>query len=282
MTTSPVMVVNLKTKSGTDSQAFLKLYDRCFGTNLRILDGKYTACRAVDEDAFQSFLLQGKIGPFIRELEDKNRKSLLPLSACDFHDDSPDGMARYESALWYEANEHFNNETEAYTRLADLQGTSIPRMHAHVCLSLSGRNSDAPKNQLQPGTENYLDFKGVLMEVITGYNLWDLPTSCAAPADKGEWPGIIQQAVDTAHEINKRGLILKDSGPRNVVVDQSSQTPSLIDFAQCLFKDRLFELLEEMSSSEDDDNDNEDEWDAETEFWQRVRSLNALRRLVQL
>ncbi|KAF4460295.1 serine threonine- kinase fnkB [Fusarium albosuccineum] len=269
---APVMMVNFKTTLGSDTQAILKLYDRRFGTHLRISDGKYAPCKTADEDAYQSFLRQGKMEPFIHELEEENRNSLIPLSACDFNDGSPDGTARYEAALWYEANEHFNNESQAYAQLADLQGTSIPRVYAHVRLASPRCNSEALQNQLQPDTENYLDVNGVLMETITGCSLWDLPNSAAAPEDEGKWSTIIQQAVDAAHEINKRGLLLEDSGPRNVMINQSSQKPFIVDFAQCHFKDKLFRLWEEISL--DGEEGDEDEWNLEIEYWMRVRSSN--------
>ncbi|KAJ3541644.1 hypothetical protein NM208_g4511 [Fusarium decemcellulare] len=279
MTMSPVMLVNFSTASGASAQAILKLYDRRFGTHLRVLYGKHAPCQLEDEDAFRFFLSQGKMEPFIRELEEENKNSLIPLSASSFYDNSPDGRARYEAALWHEANEHFNNETQAYAQLIDLQGTSIPQVYAHIRLTSPGYNTNASDSRLQPETETekYLHINGILIEVITGYNLWDLPISAAAPSDKTKWPAIIQQAVDKAYEINKRGLILKDSGPRNVMVDQSSETPFIIDLAQCYFKDRLFALWEEISLGEyerDGDDEDEDEWNPEVEYWERVRSSN--------
>jgi hypothetical protein len=42
-----------------------------------------------------------------------------------------------------------------------------------------------------------------------------------------------------AHEINELGIIMWDAAPRNVVVDQQSHTPRIIDFAQGRFRDKL-------------------------------------------
>ncbi|KAF4448626.1 hypothetical protein F53441_8002 [Fusarium austroafricanum] len=245
------MEVTFENSSGICSSAILKLYDRRFGTNLRSgEDGKYSPCRSQDEAAYQSFLRQGKMGPFLEELEEEYRTALIPPVAYEFSEDEdrPDGRhveatARFEAALWYEADQHFKDEAEAYQRLGDLQGESIPRVYAHS------------------NSEDYLSVNGILIEKIQGFNLRDLATFLPVPSDYAEWTAIVQRAVDTAHEVNKRGIILLDSGPRNVMVDLDSKTPFIIDLAQCYFKDRMFDLWEKLGWGEDDGDGNEDEDD---------------------
>lgn len=54
------------------------------------------------------------------------------------------------------------------------------------------------------------------------------------------------------HEINKRGIMMGDCAPRNVIVDEDSKVPSVIDLAQCKFKDRVVAALERYYTSDGD------------------------------
>ncbi|KNA98578.1 hypothetical protein FOXG_02899, partial [Fusarium oxysporum f. sp. lycopersici 4287] len=56
---------------------------------------------------------------------------------------------------------------------------------------------------------------------------------------------ILQRAVDSAQEINKWGIVLGDRAPRNVAVDQTSHQVFLVDFAQCFFRDTMFDPWDE-------------------------------------
>ncbi|KAK3941993.1 hypothetical protein QBC46DRAFT_380915 [Diplogelasinospora grovesii] len=269
ITMSPVMDVTINTESGSNFRAVLKLYDRRFGTDLRSIRGEHAPHTAADEAVFQSFVRQGKMGPFLRELEEEMKTALISPKASHLYDGTPEGSAKYEAALWQECNDYFDCETEAYARLRDLQGRSIPRMYAHVCLA--PRSSDAPPDLLQSQTARYLEVKGVLLELIPGYSLWDLPTSPLAPPDpKKTWPAIVQSAVDAAHDINRRGVIMKDCGPRNVVVDERSQTPFIIDLAQCCFRDKATEAWEKTREPGEEDED----WDPDVEYWERVMGFD--------
>jgi hypothetical protein len=60
---------------------------------------------------------------------------------------------------------------------------------------------------------------------------------------------------------------MKDCSPRNVVVDRHSQTPRIIDFAQCLFRDELVAMWYGSGWDEDED------WDPDVEYWERVHQL---------
>ncbi|KAI1461453.1 hypothetical protein F4805DRAFT_283554 [Annulohypoxylon moriforme] len=268
-TMSSVMEVIIK--SEPNLRAVLKLYDRRYGTDLRDIPGQ-PAPHPADEAAFQSFVRLGKIGPFFEELEEEKKAELIPLKAWQLYDGSQEGSAKYEAALWQECDEYFNCETEAYARLKDLQGRSIPQMYAHVCFALS----DVPSDLLQPQMERYFTVKGVLLELIPGYNLWDITTSPLAPEPK-KWLGIIQSAVDTVHDINKRGILMNDCGPRNVMVHKHLQTPFIIDLAQCYFKDKIIEAWKGTWESDEDEDEDEDAEDLnpDVEYWRRaMRSDN--------
>ncbi|KAI5862901.1 hypothetical protein GGS23DRAFT_570041 [Durotheca rogersii] len=260
ITMSPVMDVIINTRSGSRFRAVLKLYDRRFGIDLRRIRNRIMPLITADEAEFQSFVRRGKMGPFISELEEEKKTEILPRSPSHFHDDTPEGNAKYEAALWQSCVEYFDCETEAYARLRDLQGRSIPRMYAHVRLVLG--NSDVPRDLLQSPMARYFEIKGVLLELIHGYNLSDLPTSPLAPSDPKKWPGIVQSAVDFAHEINRRGVLMGDCAPRNVVVDKRSQTPFIIDLAQCGFKDKMIEAWKEWDEDED--------WDPDVDYCEQM------------
>ena len=140
-------------------------------------------------------------------------------------------------------------------------------MLAHIRLVTEGnKSSNRTPADLQPEAVSYSEVWGVLLEGIDGYTLEGITTSPLAPPahDQKEWRQIIQSAVDLAHEINKRGIIMQDSAPRNVVVDKWSQTPRIIDFAQCRFRDKLTERWQRWKWHEHDD------WDPDVEYWELV------------
>ncbi|KAH6842304.1 hypothetical protein B0I37DRAFT_381642 [Chaetomium sp. MPI-CAGE-AT-0009] len=268
MTMSPVMTVSIKTQSGSEYRVILKLYDRRFGRNFREILGKHAPHTAADEVAFQSFVRQGKMAPFLRVLEHNKKTADIAVPPYRYHDSTGKGKAKSEAALWQEGMEHFECETEAYAQLRDFQGKLIPHMYAHVCIAAS--DLGVPADLLQPQTAPYFEVRGVLLERIDGYRLWDIAAASElAPTDPEEWLAIIQAAADAAHRINQRGVIMEDCAPRNVVVDMHLQKPFIIDLAQCLFKDKMVKRWLENGYADDDD-----DWDPEEEYWERVAQHN--------
>lgn len=278
VTMSPVMVIIIWPKPGAHIRAVLKLYDRRFGTDLRDCRNKHCPHTPAGEAAFQSFVRQGKMEAFLRELDEEEREAEYvasrPSGQLYGEEDEQtlkndtESIARYEAALWRECDACFGSEIEAYGRLREVQGRSIPHMYGHVRLL-------APKPDLPPDLRHspYFAVKGVLLQRIDGYNLADLPVSPLAPPGADEWAGIIQAAVDAAHDINRRGVVMADCQPRNVVVDRRSQVPFLIDFAQCNFKDRIMEWCRRWC--EDDDGEGEgEEANPEAGYWESVMSTD--------
>ncbi|KAI6750651.1 hypothetical protein HG530_014547 [Fusarium avenaceum] len=263
-TMSPVMHVNLTTAQGPTA-AVLKLYDRRFGTHLREIRGKYVPCRSEDEVAFEQFVCNGAMGSFIEEIEEDFRTQPFPSTAEDWGE-GPDSGARFEAALWYEANKQYSNETGAYTRLKGLQGIMIPQLYAQVRV--------ASKDNCNADCSEYMSVKGILLQFIPGCNLWDFAKSPSSPQSHREWTCIVQQAIDAAHEINKRDVILDDSGPRNVVVDKATHVPFIVDLAQCTFKNDLFQLWEAegFDSDSEEEEENGDDRNLEVEWWSRIRA----------
>jgi hypothetical protein len=261
---STVREIVVPTQSGSELRAVLKIYDRRFGLDLRQVNGHPDPHRAVHEHAFQSFVKDGKMTGFLRDHEQKTRDQGSAVWASSYLDKTQYGRARYEAALWQECANHFECETEAYSRLSQLQGSLIPYMYAHV--RITGANETQPSS---PSTARYFEIRGVLLQAIGGYKLWDIATAPGAPANPAAWPAIIQSAANAAHEINKRGVFMEDCAPRNVVVDSRTQRPFIIDLAQCEFRDRLAEVWQAI----DDDDDDEDS-DPDVRYWQLMRQSN--------
>lgn len=261
-TMSPVMEVTIF-ESGLPFRAILKLYDRRFGRDLRQVRGKPSPHTPSDEAAFRSFIQQGKMAPFLHELEEDEKASFIPLSVCRYHDGTMDGSARFEAAMWQECNKHFECETEAYVRLDDFQGTSIPCMYAHVRLTPS--SLDIPEDLRQPQTARYFEIRGVLLERIHEHSLMNLAKSPQSFRDPSVWQSIVQSAADAAHAINRCGVLMDDCGPRNVVVDESSHRPFIIDLAQCSFKEKMVQIWEESGEYEEDEES--EDWDPDIKYW---------------
>ncbi|KAG7287498.1 hypothetical protein NEMBOFW57_007010 [Staphylotrichum longicolle] len=265
MTMSPVLDVVIQAPNGSPLQAVLKLFDRRFGEDLRRVY-KQSACHTpAREAAFHAFIRQGKMAPFLREVDEAHETELIPPSPAGFLGEGTEGPAKYEAAQWRECREHFRCETKAYAQLSDLQGELIPRMLAHVRL-VSGGDFDVPPDLRETGAP-YFELNGILLERIDGYKLEDMTSllTTRPPKNLKEWQIIIQAAANAAHVINERGILMQDASPRNVMVDRRSQTPRIIDFAQCLFRDELVDQWHRWEWQEDE------EWDPDVEYWERAR-----------
>lgn len=165
VTMSTVVDVIIKTKSGSDFRAVLKLYDRRFGKDLRKVRGGYLPHTSTTENAFMSFIQQGHMEPFLLEMEEERRND-GPPSASWYFDGTSLGIAKIEAFFWQYCNNLFDCETKAYKGLSDLQGKCVPKMYGHVrvvqdpCSVLEGRD---------PPTIPYLEVKGVLLELIESW-----------------------------------------------------------------------------------------------------------------
>jgi hypothetical protein len=261
MTMSVVLDVTFQTRQGPPVHRVLKLYDRRFGSCLREV-GKDRAAPYTQENeaAFEAFVRRGMMPGFLRHRRERNETETLPVRARDFLDEPnrTESLAEYEAALWQECIEHFECETKAYHRLADLQGTLIPHIHAHVSLSATKLATIIPQE-----TAPYFEVRGILLERIDGYSLESL-TLGPLPRNLRTWQHIIQLAADAAYEINKRGVIMEDCAPRNVVVDRQSQTPRIVDLAQCIFRDEMASEWYKCGWHEDED------WDPDVEYWEQA------------
>ncbi|KAJ4129056.1 hypothetical protein NW768_007587 [Fusarium equiseti] len=247
-TMAAVMLVTFHTPTGRPARAVLKLFDRRFGSSLR-LDRKreHTPCRVKDEEAFKSLLLREKPLPFIRTKEEREEQEdeleLSSIIGAPAWLDEPDGQAKYELELWHQSCEYHRTEVRAYNHLQDLQGVIVPRMYASVRL---------PRACGIDELDYFFSPFGILLQYIDGPSLYDYPHDMASPSGLDE---LVQRAVDGVYQINERGIILNDSSPRNVAVDKQLKRPYIIDLAQCTIKEDFFkeelEYLEEGKTLED-------------------------------
>ncbi|KAG6357592.1 hypothetical protein INS49_013469 [Diaporthe citri] len=246
--------------------AVLKLYDRRFGTTLRRRVNP--ASRRYEphmhttstEAAYCDFIRRAKLGAFLLEREKEGRSSVLPVSAWHYLDGSAEETAKYEAVKWKTCQEYFDRETRAYEKLSELQGKVIPRLFAHVRLSLPQDDIvPCPPGLLQrPETRQYFDVRGILMELVDGYELSELHISPLAPSDTERWEDTIQTAVDGAHEINRRGVRMSDCSMYNVMVDKESHHPFIVDLAQCGFIEEMYEEEDGEESGSDEEESNID------------------------
>ncbi|KAL2022650.1 hypothetical protein VTK56DRAFT_4994 [Thermocarpiscus australiensis] len=174
MTMSVVLDVTFQTRHGPPIHRVLKLYDRRFGSCLRdVLEErrhKPVPHTQENEAAFEAFVRRGMMPGFLRYLKERNETEIFAVPPWEFLDEPnrTEGLAKYEATLWQDCIEHFECETKAYKRLADLQGKLVPRMLAHV--SLSATNLATMPQQ----AASYFEVKGILLERIDGYCLEDL------------------------------------------------------------------------------------------------------------
>ncbi|KAM0255018.1 hypothetical protein ACHAQJ_006166 [Trichoderma viride] len=276
ITMSSVMCVTITLDSGLDVHAVLKLYDRRFGHDLRDCREKNLPCTIAKQALFESFVRRNAIGPFLTQLAQDQEGLILPIRPHHHLDGSDEGNAKYEAALWQECDDMFNCETKAYELLKNLQGAGIPRVLATVRLV---DTSSSISSDLDNGPDmKYWGVNGILLEYIPGFNLIDLDSS---PIDVKEWQVLVQRAVDLVHNINKHGVVMLDCSPRNVIIEQQSQQPFIIDFAQCWFKHemKIWDAPLEPGSEQDEDEgeegeEDETDIDLEAEYWRRVMSTD--------
>ncbi|CAG7556489.1 unnamed protein product [Fusarium equiseti] len=247
-TMASVMLVTFDTPAGQPTRAVLKLFDRRFGSSLR-LDRKrqHIPCRVQDEEAFKAFLLREKPLPFIRTKEEREEQEdeleLSSIIGALAWLDEPDGQAKYEIELWHQSCEYHQAEVRAYNHLQALQGVVVPRMYASVRL---------PRECGLDKLNYFFSPFGIILEYIDGPNLYDYPHEMVSPSGLTQ---VVQRAVNGVYQINEHGIILNDCSPRNVAVDKQLNRPYIIDLAQCTIKEDFFkeelEYLEEGKTVED-------------------------------
>lgn len=237
MTMSPVVEIVFTTTSGATKKAALKAFDRRFGQSFRRVHGipdygpdikRYLSHTNAVENIWRMYVRDGKAKTLFEEIRAINeRDDIIPPCPEEYLEGmKPEYMARYEGALQYQALQFFDNETEAYEKLCDLQGEGIPKLLAHVRICV-GPHSDLELEETDYA--NFFGINGIIMDQIDGFRLTDL-TSSPLPVDK--WEATLQRTIDIATQVNMKGVTLGDCRSGNVLVEALSGKPFIHDFAQ--------------------------------------------------
>ena len=260
-TMSVVMKVELQQEETRPMprMAILKMYDRRLSPSLR--RGYNPTYDDDAERAWREYVREGRapaLFSFMHEKlrrEDEGGELVQTDSETDPSSDEEDKVPRTpaetftkkgkrEGIIQWKALDLWHCESRAYAKLAHLQGRCIPRLLAVVYHTVSS----TPPDLLSGKDNEYFVIGGLLVEYIEGFNLADLGVQPSVPRER--WHGIIQRAVDAAHDINDSGVINCDCQPRNVMVDRKTLEPKHIDFAQCLFvEDMGWKEFEEVKYS---------------------------------
>lgn len=193
--------------------SILKLYDWRYATELRH-DYELGQWTPYHEDTYRTFVEEGGAAAFIAGLEH------------DGIDDQLWDTARDETFLFDYCRDLHSCEVEAYSRLQDLQGKSVPRFLADVRLDI-----------ILPTHDAFFQVRGILLELITGYRLEDLTKY----AHQSSWQHICDETIRAINLVSDHGILNEDVRPRNVLIrthDHVSESAGvIIDFAQCRFRE---------------------------------------------
>ncbi|EPE04156.1 hypothetical protein F503_04671 [Ophiostoma piceae UAMH 11346] len=277
MTMQPVMRVTIPTSFGTDLSAVLKVYDRRCGSILREANEVVPHTEEL-EAAYQSFVRSGEAELFVRSIKETERVTGDRPSADDYLDDKDDSgpysPERFETALWLDSNEYFDTESRTYAHLRDLQGHSIPQLYALASLDLSGGGAYGPARDLCSGPLSvYFQTKAILLEYIPGPTLSDFPSSelstCSGDP-RQTVQTVVREAVEIVHEINRRGVLLRDCSPSNAVVDQRTLRAKLIDLTHSVFRQDKIDY--DINVAHDNE---EPGWDPDLAYWDYAFCMNS-------
>jgi serine/threonine protein kinase len=209
-TTSPVFKVHLDQTHSGQVEAVLKLFDRrCMKIyRARPHDGE-------SEKEYQDFIERVQTGTTERiDFDDPD------------YDVDKENPGEFEAYLEHICHQMFENEKQTYLRLADLQGTKIPRLFNTVAFPVFRQDKST------------YTVRGLLMEYIPSVTLrqlllsWDrdkpsIPISLV--------PSLCDEAIAIVNLISDRSVINTDVRLENVLVRQNNSSDHpvvIIDLAQ--------------------------------------------------
>lgn len=155
-TMSPVFEVRYTDDSPgkTAKRAVLKLYDRRVGSCLRMVSTRreppaprreYLPATQEIETAYRGYVRSGKVPALWDEIETDMEQLITLGYPEEYWEPTEEGAMRYEGALQQMVQSEFRHETEAYDKLAHMQGDCIPRMLAHVRLQSTTSSATCPQ-----------------------------------------------------------------------------------------------------------------------------------------
>ncbi|KAF5867474.1 uncharacterized protein Bfra_010448 [Botrytis fragariae] len=220
-TLSCVMEVELLNQPD-NKRAVLKVFDRRFASQLRA-DYKIGPSTAAKETAFVEYVKSGDASKFVDRLRNDE----------DF-EESKEGwtMGQNEAYLYDLCLEMYEAETTVYRKLEHLQGKEIPQLLAQVRL-----HATTAVDEVSDNATDFFQIKGILIELIDGYTLSELPTN----APRESWGDICHEAVRVVRLLDDYSILNEDVRPSNIMVTRQSTQDKyrivMLDFAQCVFRD---------------------------------------------
>ncbi|KAF5590328.1 kinase-like domain-containing protein [Fusarium pseudoanthophilum] len=235
-------------------QGVLKLYDRRYARSIREVNGITTAAPLEADNAYLSFVRQGKMTLFRSALEHIYETAPVEPRASEFLDNQrysgfeADRVARFEAAAWYENNKRFKTELRAYKQLEPFQGDKIPRLLAHIRIPYP-IIYDRPQEEGDEQWDEFYCVHGLLLEYIPGPTLGKWPEPTFAP---NTLKVAIQSAINSIHDINNLGVlvekstnnvIMKNKDNNDQILPLDSQKPFIVDFAKAVLLVDLYEIV---------------------------------------
>ncbi|TGO55842.1 hypothetical protein BOTNAR_0236g00100 [Botryotinia narcissicola] len=174
-THSCVMEVELLNQPD-NKRAALKLFDRRFASQLRS-DYEVGPSTVAKETAFVECVKSGDASQFVDRLRNDE----------DFEEPEEGwDMGQNEAYLYDLCLDMYEAELTVYQRMERFQGKEIPQLLARVTLQATAALDTVLDDAIQ-----FFEIKGVLIELIDGYTLSDLP----AKAPKESWGDICNEAM---------------------------------------------------------------------------------------
>ncbi len=209
------MVVDVDGSPG--GTAFYKLYDRRYNRASRRDNGIYPWVPQFEE-AYIRAVQTGTVHQFLHKLH--HVKNFRRETEDDWED------WECEAFLADECLQTFLYEAAVYEALREHQGKKIPRVLAAVDLNLT-----------PPGVEDHELFhaKGILLEYIDGFDLFDLPDH----APRSAWQAIVDDAIAAVHILGDHNILDEDRHLRNFIVSPKPDGEFhvfMIDFGYCKFR----------------------------------------------
>ena len=203
-TLSCCIIVDLLGEGCPNNPVFLKLYDRRFSEQLRRDHGIDPWTRDAEKEYINA-VRTGAARQFIHNLH------AIPKFEEDTAETWDDGQV--ETFLTGQVHELFDTETTVYDTLRDIQGKLVPRLLARVHLAVSLPNVGISHNDT---AAELLHIKGILLQYIDGFSL----SRVQDHAPKTKWQGIVDQAVAIVQVVGDHGILNRDVGPDNFIVQR--------------------------------------------------------------
>ena len=190
------MKVILHPEEQNEQVAVLKLYDRRYCPGLRENYDLLPWTHDLDEVYFR-FISHGDAHRFISRLESHDVDETI--------DDSDWDDAKNEVWVQKRCRDMWRAEIEVYDRLADLQGSCVPRLYHSVTSN---------QMDLSPSAAELFKIPGILIEFIDGFNLKDVTLH----TPQSHWQHLCDQAIGVISRISNHDVLNQDVRRENIIV----------------------------------------------------------------